>query len=176
MQNTSSVYGTVGAIVIIGLVLALRLRRMGQSRRMRLEMMWIFPLILAALTALTMWSLPPSAKDIPWLIGAAVIGGGIGWCRGKMMNITVDPDTHALNQQASPAALIFIVVILGIRYALRSVLNSEASALGISAALITDGFLVFAVAMFTLTRIEMAIRAVRLLREAKTSSTGSVFN
>jgi hypothetical protein len=83
------------------------------------------------------------------------------------MAITVDPQTHMLNQQASPAAMIFLVVLVAIRFGLRSVLTEEAGALHVSAAFVTDVFVVFAVGLLAVTRLEMFLRARRLLDEAR---------
>jgi hypothetical protein len=93
-----------------------------------------------------------------------------------MMHIVIDPDTHALNQKASPAALVFIVVLLLVRFGLRGALTSEAQAWHISINMITDAFLVMTVAIFGMTRIEMFIRAQRLLTEAREAkANGTTF-
>jgi membrane protein CcdC involved in cytochrome C biogenesis len=157
----------VAPVAIVILVVFLRMRRMSQMRPLRLERLWIYPAVLTVITLMTMAAAPPTIGDAPWLIAAAVLGGVIGWYRGKMMHILVDPDTHALNQKASPAALVFIIALLLIRFGLRGALTSEASSWHISVNMITDAFLVLAVAMFGMTRVEMFIRAQRLLAEAR---------
>lgn len=116
---------------------------------------------------------PPAMQDAPWLIAALVVGGIVGWYRGKTMRITVDPETHALNQSASPAALIFILAIFALRYGVRHGLGEEAAAWRISVNLLTDAPLLFVVGMFTLTRVEMYIRAQRLLREARAAKANT---
>lgn len=80
-----------------------------------------------------------------------------------MMQIHVDPETHALNQKASPLAMIIILVILAVRYGLRA----EATTFGLNINLVTDSSIAFAAAMFTAVRIEMFIRAKRMLAEAR---------
>src|SRR5262249_60759017 len=102
--------------------------------------------IFAAITALTLWQAPPGMNDAPWLAGVAVLGAIVGWYRGKMMRITVDPKTHALSQAASPLALLFLVAVFALRYGLRYVLGEEAHAWGISLNLLADAPMVFAVA------------------------------
>jgi hypothetical protein len=86
-----------------------------------------------------------------------------------MMEITVDPQTHALNMRASPAAIIFLVALLLIRFGLRAALATESHAWGLKAALITDGFILFALGLLGVQRLEMALRARRLLGEARTA-------
>ena len=61
-----------------------------------------------------------------------------------MMRINIDPETHALNQQASPAAMLFIFVIIIIRQGLRA----EASDMHLNAAFLADMLVVFALGLF----------------------------
>ncbi len=156
----------VGGLLFV-VLMAWRLRRMSQTRRLRLEWLWVTPAILTALTVVSLIPQPPQGIGWAWLAGGLVLGGVLGWYRGKMMNITVDPETHVLNTKASPAAMIFIVAIIGIRIALRSVAMTEASALHVSVSVITGAFLTFAIGLFGVQRLEMAIRANRLLNEAR---------
>ncbi len=156
----------VGGLLFI-VLMAWRLRRMTQSRPLRVEWLWVTPAILIALTVVSLIPQPP--EGIGWVILAVglVIGGAFGWWRGKMMHITVDPETHALNTKASAAGMIFIVAIIAIRIALRGVAISEASTLHLSVSVITGAFMTFAVGLFGVQRLEMAIRANRLLSQAR---------
>ena len=160
----------IAGAVVLGLIL-LRMRRMSQARPLKTETLWIFPAIFAGITALTLWQAPPSMSDAPWLAGVTVFGGVVGWYRGKMMRITVDPQTHALSQAASPLALLFLVAVFALRYGLRYVLGEEAHAWGISVNLLTDAPMVFAVAMFAMQRVEMFVRAEKLLAQARAAHT-----
>ncbi|MBI3440065.1 MAG: DUF1453 family protein [Proteobacteria bacterium] len=154
-------------IAVVLVLMALRTGRLSQARPLKTERLWIVPLIFAGVTALTFMQAPPTVHDVPWLIGTAIFGAIVGWYRGKMMRITVDPQTHNLSQAASPLALLFLLALFGLRYGLRYVLGEEAHAWGISVNLLADAPMVFAVAMFALTRVEMFIRAERLLAEAR---------
>jgi membrane protein CcdC involved in cytochrome C biogenesis len=81
-----------------------------------------------------------------------------------MMHIHVDPETHALNQKASPAAMIFLIALIVLRSGARAVLGEAG---GVSPAMLTDPLIAFALGMFTLTRVEMYLRAKRLLEEVR---------
>ena len=81
-----------------------------------------------------------------------------------MMEIHVDPETHALNQKPSPAAMFFLIALIVVRSGARSLLGRTS---GVSPAMLTDPVIAFALGMFTLTRIEMYLRAKRLLEEAR---------
>jgi membrane protein CcdC involved in cytochrome C biogenesis len=81
-----------------------------------------------------------------------------------MMHIHVDPETHALNQKASPAAMLFLIALIIVRSGARTILGQTG---GVSPAMLTDPLIAFALGMFTLTRVEMYLRAKRLLEEAR---------
>src|SRR6185437_2794594 len=96
---------TIGIIVV---VLALRMRGMSKMRPLKLGALWIVPALYLAVAVFMFVQLPP-------------IGAAVGWQRGKMMHIHVDPDSHALNQKASPAAMMFLIVLIVVRAGARSV-------------------------------------------------------
>ena len=155
---------TIGIIVV---VMTLRMRRMGQMRPLKLETLWVVPVLYLAVAALMFWSLPPTGWVAIASVAALLIGAAVGWQRGKMMQIHVDPDTHALNQKASPAAMFFLIALVIVRSGARAVLGNSG---GASPAMLTDPLIAFALGMFTLTRIEMYLRAKRLLEEAGAGS------
>lgn len=149
--------------IVVALVMYLRFRSMKRARPLKLETLWIVPALYALVTASVLYQSMPAG--IQWLyVGLALmIGGLVGWRRGAMMRITVDPETHALNQQASPAAMLFIFVIIIVRQGLRA----EASEMGLNAAFLTDLLVVFALGLFTATRAEMFLRARRMLEQTR---------
>jgi type III secretory pathway component EscS len=151
-------------IAIVVIVLALRMRRMGKMRPLKLETLWVVPALYLVIGALMFWSLPPTGGVLIASIVGILIGAAVGWQRGKMMHIHVDPETHALNQKASPAAMIFLIALIIIRSGARAVLGQTG---GVSPAMLTDPLIAFALGMFTLTRVEMYLRAKRLLDEAR---------
>ena len=157
---------TIGIVVI---VLGFRMRRMSQMRPLKLGSLWIVPALYLVVAALMFVQLPP----VGWVaIASAIgllIGAGVGWQRGKMMHIHVDPETHALNQKASPAAMIFLIALIVVRSAARSIIGGTGA---ISPAMLTDPLIAFALGMFAVQRVEMYLRAKRLLEEARGSACG----
>src|SRR5690242_10210773 len=152
---------TIGIIVVI---MALRMRGMSKMRPLKLGSLWIVPVAYLVVAALMFVQLPPTGwVAIASVVGLA-IGAAVGWQRGKMMHIHVDPETHALNQKASPAAMFFLIALIVIRSGARSLLGQTA---GVSPAMLTDPLIAFALGMFTLTRLEMYLRAKRLLEEVR---------
>lgn len=145
--------------IVVALVLGLRIRGMRRARRLKLETLWIVPALYALVAITILCQFPPHGAQMLWLALALVAGGAIGWRRGALMRITIDPETHALNQQASPAALLFIVLLIAARQGLRY----EASSLGFDVGMLTDLLVLFTFGLFSATRAEMYLRARRLL-------------
>jgi membrane protein CcdC involved in cytochrome C biogenesis len=152
---------TIGIVVI---VLALRMRGMSKVRPLKLGGLWIVPALYLAVAALMFAQLPPTGWVALASFAGLVIGAAVGWQRGKMMHIHVDPETHALNQKASPAAMFFLIALIVVRAGARAVLGESSS---VSPAMLTDPLIAFALGMFTLQRVEMYLRAKRLLEEAR---------
>lgn len=161
--QTGTWIGYAITAAVIALVLLLRLCNVRRARRLRLETLWIVPAIFLVLTVLTFWNLPPHGLQFAWIAVALAAGAALGWRRGALMRITVDPATHTLNQQVSPAAMLFVVVVLLARQGLRY----ESVALGLDVAMVTDLLLAFALGLISATRAEMFVRARRLLATAR---------
>jgi hypothetical protein len=162
MNHQTINYVISGAVV--ALVLFLRMRGMRRVRRLRLETLWVVPAIFLLVLAVSTWEYPPpTALGWLWLAIALAVGAGVGWQRGKLMRLSVDPATHTLNQQSSPAALLFIVALILARQGLRY----EAAQYGINVFNITGILMAFALGLMSVARIEMYIRAKKLLEQAR---------
>lgn len=149
-------------LVIIALVMALRWRRMSQVRPLKLERLWVLPALYALVAIGTFAATPP--HGLAWLFCAAalVLGAALGWQRGKMMRIAIDPATHTLNQTASPAAFLFIVMLVVARSGARAALTPD-NALHLNAVAVTDMLIALALGLFTMQRLEMYLRGRRML-------------
>jgi hypothetical protein len=158
--------GYVVSAIIICTVLFFRFRSMRRIQKLRLERLWIVPALYALVTASVLYQSVPAGIQWLYVAIALALGGVLGWRRGALMRITVDPETHELNQQASPAAMLFILVLIIIRQGLRM----EASTMGFNVAFITDLLVVFALGLFSATRLEMFLRARRMLEQRLTET------
>jgi membrane protein CcdC involved in cytochrome C biogenesis len=156
--------GIAVPIIILGLVMFRRIRSMGQLRPLKLETLWVVPTIYLVLAGLMFWQIPPKGWIAIASIIALAIGAAVGWQRGTMMHIHVDPETHALNQKASPAAMIFLIALVVVRSGAKTLLGETHA---VSAAMLTDPLIAFALGMLTLTRVEMYLRAKRMLKEVR---------
>ena len=165
---TPSQYAPLIAIAIIIPIVLLRNRT---PRTLRPQWMWVTPAIVVPLMGLALWgtSMEPGADHAPfdltsWAILAVglILGGVAGWWRGKMTTIEKHAD-GTLKAQASPLGIILIIGLFLGRSALRSVLEPHAAAWHLNALAIADAFLLFVVGMIVVQRIEMFIRARRVL-------------
>ena len=149
--------------IAVAALLLFRMRRMTRERPLRLEYLWIVPAMYLVITAVSFVAMPPTATGWVWAAAGLVIGAGVGWQRGKTMRISVDPATHQLNQRASPAALLFLVVLILVR----SLARTEGGAMHLDVAALTNALLAMALGMFSTMRVEMYLRAKRLLTAAR---------
>jgi hypothetical protein len=158
-------YAITAAIVLV--VLAIRMRGMRRMRRLRLETLWIVPAVYLVFAVGLFVEFPPSG--VAWAICAAAlaVGAAIGWQRGKLMHIHVDPETHALNQKQSPAAFAIIVVLILVRFGAHELLAQGNYGVHLNAMVVTDVLVAMALGLFSATRAEMYLRAKRLLESAR---------
>jgi len=166
-----------GLFIAIGVALVILLLRNRRPRKLRMELLWIRPLIFLALLATTAVAAPPplTAMSIALMVGALGLGAALGWQRGRFIRIEVDPDTHAVTARASPIGMVFILALMATRFALRGVLTQNGATLQVSAIAVTDALLVFAVGMMVVQNLEMWLRARRLLAEAQAAKPESSF-
>lgn len=162
MSSTSPNWiGYAVSFAVIALVLAFRWKRMSRPRPLKLERLWVLPTLYAALCVFLYAQHPPCGVAWVFCLAALFVGALLGWQRGRMMRIAVDPDTHSLNQSGSPAALLFIVALVAARSGAR--IAVERSGWGLDPLVFTDVLMALALGLFAAMRIEMFLRGRRLL-------------
>jgi hypothetical protein len=158
----------VWAYLVPLIAIAMVILRNSRARSLKVERLWIMPTVILIATALafTQQRMPAPAMI---LVDIALLaaGAGLGWWRARVTRITVDPETHNLTSQASPVGMLLILGIFALRYGLRAYAAQNAGALHVSITDITDGFLLLAVGIVCAQRLELALRATRLLNEAR---------
>ncbi len=169
----SPAIATTITVVIVLAVLFLRNRR---PRKLRIEALWVRPVLFFVAIALTLAAAPPPLAPLALAVMAlaVVIGVGLGWQRGRFMRIDVHPETHELTSVASPVGMVFIVAILALRIGMRGVVMENHTLLGLPAAAITDALILLVGAMIVTQSLEMWLRARRLLAEAVAAKSGAV--
>lgn len=148
--------------LVIAVVFALRWRRMSRVTPLRLERLWIFPALYACIAVALFAGAPPVGWGWLFCLAALAAGAALGWQRGKLMRITIDPVTHQLNQAGSPAALLLIAVLVVVRSGARAALTGD-NMLHLNALAVTDMLVAFSLGLFAVQRLEMYLRATKLL-------------
>jgi membrane protein CcdC involved in cytochrome C biogenesis len=150
------------AIVLVVLFMVLRMARSMRGRQIKMNGLWIMPIILVFLAATDLYQAPPDGPlAVVVLIAATLLGAAVGWWRGRLTRIDLDPKTGVLMSRASPAAVILIIGLLAVRYALR--LWIAESGKGASLVTLSNALLFFGFAMLAVARVEMWIRCRRLI-------------
>lgn len=160
--------GGPGIYLIPLVAIAMIVLRNARERRLKVERLWVSPLLFLAITAYVFVSQPPPGPAILAVdLVVLVLGALAGWWRGRLTRITVDPATHDLTSKTSPLGMLLILAIFAVRYGLRSFGAQTAGMLHVSALAITDALMLLAVGIVCAQRLEIALRATRLLKEAR---------
>ena len=157
---------TMGPLIGIGVALAIILLRNRRKRTLRPHLLWVMPLLVTTAIGFGLWANTqhPHFGPYAWIafILALGLGAVAGWWRGKTITIEKEPD-GSLKAQASPLGLILVVGLFVARAGLREVMEVNAAAWHLDAVVVTDAFMVFAVGLIITQRVEMYIRARRIL-------------
>lgn len=155
---------SVVTVLIVGLVLFFRLRGLNRERPFRVQLVWIMPAILLVMTGLMMAAFPP--RGTGWLVLAAafVVGAIPGWWRGRLIPIWRDSASGELRTKSSLAAIIFLLILFAVRAGARYLLETEKVAWHIDPRMIDVGFVVLALGLLGVSRVEMGLRALKIAR------------
>ncbi|MGN6374683.1 MAG: CcdC protein domain-containing protein [Sphingomonas sp.] len=159
-------HGWVSVVVpllIVAVVMLLRVRRMRQLQPLKLERLWLVPALYGVAVVMLFVQNPPTPGGWVSALVALIAGGALGWQRGKLMRIHVDPETHALNQQASMAGIAFLLALIVVRYGA----ETAGGSMHMNVGMIVNTLAALALGMFSAQRLEMYLRAKRLLAEAR---------
>jgi hypothetical protein len=153
---------------VLAIVLIIRFRRMNQKRPLKVERLWIVPALYLVVTIVAFATTPPDAAGWALSVVAFAAGAALGWQRGRLMRIDVDPETHEVTTVQSPLAFLFIVVLIALRSGMRGMAQTGSGGLfHMSPASLTDVLVAFALGLLSVQRLEMFLRARRLLEAAR---------
>jgi hypothetical protein len=156
-------------LIPLGVVFLVVILRNSRARSLKIERLWVLPAIYLAMLASSLYAEPPPVTplSIGILVASFLVGAAIGWQRGRFTQVHIHPETGDLSSRASPIGLIFIFAILAVRIVGRNFLATHANTLHLPIFAVTDGFFVLAVAMLSVQRLEVWMRASKMLAEAK---------
>jgi hypothetical protein len=160
--------GYLVAFTVIALFMGLRIWRGSRARRLRVERMWIRPVIICTILGLSIVGQPPpiTAPILASLAVVTALGGLMGWYRGRMVRVSIDPATHALTSKASPWGMLIFLGLMVARIGARVVLGHEHDVLGVPVNAIIDGLTLFYAGNVVGAQVEVWLRAKKLLADA----------
>lgn len=157
--------------IIPVVVLALVVLRNVRARKLKIERLWIAPTILLVLAgAVLATQKPPSLMMATIYVVALALGALAGWWRGRLTHITIDPATHELTSKASPVGMLLIMSLFLVRRVAGSYAETHAADLHVSPLEVTDALLLLAVGLVCAQRLEIALRATRMLKDARSGA------
>ncbi|HZC15679.1 MAG TPA: hypothetical protein VE309_02855 [Caulobacteraceae bacterium] len=167
-----SQYGPLLPYIIPLLIVLLIVRRGLMPRKIKVERMWVLPALLVFASASMFASAhAPSPLVVAELAAALAAGAVVGWYRGRLTHISIDPETHDLTSKTSPVGLVLLAVLFAARYGVRLVLPGtgagEPGSLATQASAIADALALFGIGALVIQRLEMWMRCNRLLAEAR---------
>lgn len=149
--------------VIIAVVVGLRLRSMSRERPLNVGTLWIVPVVYLVLVGSMIVTLPPSAGGWSLIVAGVAVGAVVGWHRGKLIRIERNSNGK-LMQKASPLAMLLLLALIVLKLGARAIFGDTAAGHpGSAAMLLTDAFLGFALGLLSATRLELYLRARRIL-------------
>ncbi len=102
MDRQTTTY--VITFALVALALGFRIWRGSRAGKLKIERLWIRPLIICAILGLSIAGQPPpmDARVQIGLALATVAGFVLGWLRGGTVRVSIEINTHDLTGQASP--------------------------------------------------------------------------
>lgn len=148
---------------IMAAFMGLALARGSRRRDLSVNRLWIMPtfLLVAALLAFSQQTAP---SPVMFAVHAAALalGATIGWWRGRLTRIEVDAETGRLTSRSSPLGMVLLAGLVMVRYAARDLVSANAERLHVTAIDIADAFLLFALGLVCVQRLEMWLRARKI--------------
>jgi hypothetical protein len=149
-------------------VLALVMVRGARPRTLVIERLWVAPAVI--MTAASLLILAQGAMSLTGLllqVAAVLVGAGLGWWRGRLTHLSIDPQTHTLTSKVSPVGLALLGAVFVGRLGLRAFAMNHPGVFHASVGELTDAMLLLAVGLVCAQRLEVWIRARQMLVDAR---------
>lgn len=170
-QAVSKALLSVGVIALVGALVWFRNRK---PRRMQVNRLWIIPAtVVAGISAGLIFGRPAGATFywVESVLGAAGLAAGAiaGWWRGSLMRLAVNGEDRTIKAQVSPLGLVFMLGLLTCRRAVEYLVETGALILPFNPLIVVQTLLLFVAATVVSQRVELWVRAHRLLNESRSS-------
>ena len=154
--------------VMMAAFMGLAMLRGSRPRKLSVNRLWIMPTVLLAAAVLVF---SQQAMPSPWMIAihivALALGALAGWWRGRLTHIEVDAESGEMTSRTSPIGMVFLGALVMLRYAARDLVTANAGTLHVDAIQIADVFLAFAIGLVSAQRLEMWLRARRMVETSE---------
>jgi membrane protein CcdC involved in cytochrome C biogenesis len=169
--HSSSTSYLIGVAVFV-IVMAIRVSRQRTAKPMNMSTFWLLPALYSVLLGgavvamLAFGNVDVTATSAAMLAGSLVVGTGAGWWRGRFMHIEIDEATKKPMVRASGMAFVVLGVLYVVRTGAKLLLFADADPKAPETMLLNAGFLLLALGILVVARVEMYVRARRLLQAA----------
>lgn len=166
MDRQTTTY--VVTFAVIALILGFRIWRGSRARKLKIERLWIRPLIICTILALSIISQPPPLEPVvlAGLAVAAIVGFFLGWFRGRTVRVSIDVNTHDLTSQASPWGMLILLAVVVVRTGSRFILRDAHDVAGIPVVVFIDGLTLLYAGSIVGLQLDIWKRARKLLDDA----------
>ncbi|HYD44009.1 MAG TPA: CcdC protein domain-containing protein [Phenylobacterium sp.] len=149
--------------LIMAAFMGLALLRGSRRRDLSVNRLWIMPTVLLV-GALLLFSQQAAPSPVMFAvhIAALALGAFVGWWRGRLTHIEVDEETGRMTSRSSPLGMALLAGLVMVRYAARDLISANAERLHVTAIDIADAFLLFALGLVCVQRLEMWLRAKKI--------------
>ena len=156
--------------LIMAVAMVFMIRRNLAARRIYAGTLWIFPVLLVVIAALTIVQSPPrDSFGIAVVTAAALAGAVAGWYRGKFTHITLDAETGVLTGRGSVVGMVLILALYVGRYAVIDWTRTHPDHSG-TAVVAADSALLFGFATLIVSRLEMWVRCRKLMADGTSAA------
>lgn len=154
----------IGPLLTLAVVLLVRMRRRQSEKPLSGRFLWLPPLVYLTAVIAMLVRQPPTPSGWLLLMAGVGLGAAVGWFRGRLFALRIDPASGAVLRRRSRAAVLLLVGIVAVRFLANLWIDPAAEPPSGSehALLASDSMLGCVFGLLAVTRVEIAIRARRL--------------
>jgi len=157
--------------LLVAALLLRRALRVQKPKTVRMTRLWIFPVLLLLVTAMSLAREPQPGILLGIAFLAACVGGAaIGWFRVHTLEFSLDSESGKVSARATRLGALLIVGLIGLRYLADLALKGLGLTAGADLVRATDAMLIFSTSMFVARSVHTWIRARTLISAHRAQS------